>query len=588
MMNPFDDRQSIATHDEGDGQSFVSSSTNVIPIAFVPSHPTQASTPAPPPSDAQTALQVARERALVTGRLKVGTTPTPPSGLGSGGQGLGAGLTPTSAIAPSRPARSPDLDLRLVAPAPPPTTGNTMETLLPPDPRSRVSVTTTRSAAPSFLSGHSSASGMMVDPPVIVTSRHVQLGVRQAAEVVNFAAAAVEPFPLSAGRESFRRSRPQSAATALETYAPHGHHQQEDPFSDPPADALPSSSSSLSSSARSSATVTAPGGGGGGGGGADAAYRLQPQRSTATFGEPSPHPQEAGYVATTDAGGGGAATGDLRFSIGSLAASTRYDDGARDSVSTQGTSFVQPVGAIGEARRVLVGVAGGGGGGGGAMGGAPTAWQTRGSFSAFAAAAASTDQEADEAPAEEDYSIPLARPRPGFANDSPHQQQQYGGQGGGGGGGGGRESIMSSRSDDSFLNAIIPPKFTSPYAVTGGELSSPGRKMVGQLQYLPTSMSTDTFASPAAAGKSRTTTTTMGGSMTSPSPSPSKPPPSFPLSRAPTTTMGNAQASESRYTLGLSGFEFQIGDDDDDHVHDDESAREELPPMPLPSRTWSS
>ena len=428
--NPFDDRQSIAT----DQISFTSS-TNVIPIAFVPSHPptTSARASQANPLSAQTALDVARERAPKTGRLKVGI-----------------------AVPPSRPARSPDLDLRLNPQNHNRSEGNTMETLAVPDQgghnAQRLSVTTTRSAAPSFFSGTSEFAATGMDAPMIMTSRQVQLGVRQAADLVHI-----------------------TPATAS------------DPFSD----------------------AHTP--------------QLRSQRSTATFGggarDHHLSHQSSAMLSDDGRSAGSDAAGDLRFSMGSLAGSN-----LRDSISTQGTGALRDV-VVGEARKINLG----------AMGmQPPTAWDTRGASHVVPAA-------------DEDSGTPLMRPRPGFAASSDaSSSEQYGA----------RESMMSGRSDDSFLNAIIPPKLTS-----GESPSKTPYAASGLAQRLPTSMSTETFNS--------------GALFTGASPGKRPPPPQQPAQSAQRSTgLGqNPLASESRHTLGLSGFEFRIGDHD-------EAEMEEVPPLP--------
>lgn len=436
--NPFDDRQSIAT----DQLSFTSS-TNVIPIAFVPSHPAPTSAGARAsqgnqPMAAQTALDVARERALKTGRLKVGI-----------------------AVPPSRPARSPDLDLRLNPQRP---EAGIMETLTAPDQRqgnaNRMSVTTTRSAAPSFFSGTSEFAATGMDAPMIMTSRQVQLGIRQAADFVHIPAA-------------------------------------NDPFSDAQSPQLRSQ--------RSTATF--------GGGARD--HHLSHQSSAMLSDD-----GRSAVSSNVGVGGGG---GDLRFSMGSLAGSN-----LRDSISTQGTGALREV-VVGEARKINLG-----GMGMQSQPLPPTAWQTRG---------------ATNVPGVESDSEPLPRPRPGFAASSDGQSgEQYGT----------RESMMSSRSDDSFLNAIIPPK---PSSAHPNESPSKAPYTSSNLaQKLPTSMSTETFNS---------------GALFTGAPSPGKPrhPSQVASPRRPAAGLGqNPLASESRHTLGLSGFEFQIGDND--------AEMEELPPLP--------
>ncbi|GHJ86770.1 hypothetical protein NliqN6_3172 [Naganishia liquefaciens] len=435
--NPFDDRQSVAT----DQISFTSS-TNVIPIAFVPSHPPSSSARAsnPNPLSAQTALDVARERALKTGRLKVGI-----------------------AVPPSRPARSPDLDLRLNPQNNNRSVdGNIVETLAVPDQAShnaqRLSVTTTRSAAPSFFSGTSEFAATGMDAPMIMTSRQVQLGIRQAADLVHIP--------------------PSAAATTL------------DPFSD----------------------AHTP--------------QLRSQRSTATFGGGA-RDHHLSHQSSADDGqfAGSDAAGDLRFSMGSLAGSN-----LRDSISTQGTGALRDV-VVGEARKINLG----------AMSmQPPTAWQTR--CATHIVPVPSADSEP-----------PLMRPRPGFAAPSEAQSsEQYGA----------RESMMSGRSDDSFLNAIIPPKPSFSESPAKGPYTASNLA-----QKLPTSMSTETFHS--------------GALFTGASPG--KPPPSLPqqTAQSPQRSTGfgqNPLASESRHTLGLSGFEFQIGDHD-------EAEMEELPALPAQTST---
>ncbi|KAJ9127485.1 hypothetical protein QFC24_000894 [Naganishia onofrii] len=552
-LNPFDDRASVATDDN---TSFVSSSTNVIPIAFVPSHPTPVGGIGPsaargvgaPGAGAQSTLQAARERAAVSGRLRVGIAASVPGQPSLAN--LSAGLAPLVSAAPSRPARSPDLDLRLT----PNTPQNGIETLLTTDPyghgqkNSRASFATTRSAAPSFMSGTSSVGGMM-DAPVIMTSRQVHMGVRQAAEVVRIPhqQAEEEGFLAVPGAQEkieddmrtptgtmFRRSRPESSdASSFATFAiGDGPGAVGNPFTDPVhygyKDVRASSSTSISVSTT----------------GMGEEHRLQPQRSTATFGEPQSSNPRATYASSvitniTDDGQSAhhAQGGDLRFSMGSLAGSSHHHQPyARDSVSTQGGS-----GTIGEARRVYVGTQGHA---------APTAWQTRGSSSlAFATSAAAN---------EEDYSMPLARPRPGFAADSPYQGQEYGA--------GGRESMMSGRSDDSFLNAIIPPKFNHSSALGTTSITSGDSPSSGRVQHLPTSLSTETFSSPSALfirpgpGTSSITGQRNRAQQESPTPSPSK------------------QASDARHTLGLSGFEFQIGDEEDAELP---------PPLPVADHKWA-
>lgn len=485
--NPFDDRQSIAT----DQVSFASGS-NVIPIAFVPSEPTPvkgigASAARGASGNAQTALEAAREKALKTGRLKVGI-----------------------AAPPSRPARSPDLDLRLNPQNKGRMDTNIMETLASAggdrnDNAYRLSVNTTRSVAPSFFSGTSEFAATGMDAPMIMTSKQVQLGIRQAAEVVHIS-------PNTGTGTAFSPSAQYLAHSDERVY--------EDDLPTPRAGGplLAGQQASGTSSSRpdaddpfSDAHDFAN----------DHTARLQPQRSTATFGggardhhlsrQSSAFALDDGRSAVSTVAGGG----DLRFSMGSLAESN-----IRDSISTQGTGAV-----VGEARKINLG---------GAIGGRPpTAWQTRGSTNLM------IERE------EEDHSLPLARPRPGFAEGQDGQSH------------GARESMMSGRSDDSFLNAIIPPKFAP---VPGESPAKTPYSSSNLAQKLPTSMSTETFSSGALFGVA--------------SPGKRYPPP--PQMQSPSHSVGqNPLASESRHTLGLSGFEFQIGDDEER-----DAAFEELPPLP--------
>lgn len=503
LNDPFDDRQSIAT----DQLSFASS-TNVIPIAFVPSQPTPLAGAGPSVArggttpSAQTALEAAREKALKTGRLKVGI-----------------------AAPPSRPARSPDLDLRLHPNNKARSDTNIVETLASADGNShdhnayRLSVNTTKSVAPSFFSGTSEFAATGMDAPMIMTSKQVQLGIRQAAEVVHISPSTGtgSGFPSA----SAQYLTVQGAAGGYEDDAASPTPRTSGPFLAGRPDSTTSSSAPHADDPFADAHNLANG---------SVTHRLQPQRSTATFGGAREHHlshQSSAFasddgrsaVSASVAGGGG---GDLRFSMSSLAESKHRD---RDSVSTQGTGALRDV-VVGEARKINLG---------GAIGARPpTAWQMR-SATNFVGTGR-----------EDDDSAPLARPQPGFAGT-----EQYGEQSGA------RESMLSGRSDDSFLNAIIPPKFTA------SQTDSPSKtpySSSGLAQKLPTSMSTETFSSAAL----------FAGA------SPGKRQPA-PQVQSPSRNVGqNPLASESRHTLGLSGFEFQIGDDEER-----DAAYEELPPLPM-------
>jgi hypothetical protein len=161
--DPFDDGRSVAT----DQMSF--GSTNVIPIAYVP--------PSRDETDGAQDKMTAGEK------------------LDAARRALGSGFTRVGP--PTRPARSPDLDLRL-RPAnginKPPTSYNHQELVetLGTGSRdlttSRASVLTTRtgvSAVPSFMSG---STEFAYEAPQIVTRREVQTGVVQQAAVVDLSA----------------------------------------------------------------------------------------------------------------------------------------------------------------------------------------------------------------------------------------------------------------------------------------------------------------------------------------------------------------------------------------------------------------
>lgn len=192
--NPFDDSRSIAT----DQMSF--GSTNVIPIAFVPSssagHGGYADGGNSGAPDTQinvrhnpgAALDAARQEAIGKGML----------------------------MPPVRPPRSPDLDLRLRPDDPRPG----------PDRQQRNSALTARtnySLAPSFFSGQSEFAALGLDAPQIVTSRQVQVGVRQAAEVVNLNS----NFNSGAQHDQCRPQGPQNPDDSVLTNIRSG-----DPFSD--------------------------------------------------------------------------------------------------------------------------------------------------------------------------------------------------------------------------------------------------------------------------------------------------------------------------------------------------------------------
>ncbi|KAK4685753.1 protein OPY2, partial [Tremellales sp. Uapishka_1] len=155
-LDPFSDRESISTNGSG------AQSLNVIPIQYVPpsgsndtlSKMLHAPQPMPLPSQAARTLDAARQNLF-----RPGQTP------------------------PSRPARSPDLDLRLApsdargSPASASRSGNIRDSYL-----------SGNSAAPSYLSG--SSNDVHVDAPRIMTSKNVQVGRLQQAEMFQFGAKA--------------------------------------------------------------------------------------------------------------------------------------------------------------------------------------------------------------------------------------------------------------------------------------------------------------------------------------------------------------------------------------------------------------
>lgn len=177
--DPFADSRSMSTNG-GDS----SHSTNVIPIHYVPagqmdeslaqvlaSHRGGSNEPTDP-----AAQQAAAARTLDLARQNL-WRPRP-------GQ---PGIVP-----PPRPARSPDLDLRLNPVRQPLgaiADGGSSATSI----NSRDSIHSTISAAPSFMSGQTA--DLHLDVPKIITRQQVHVGRLQAAEVVQFGAGGVRPIP---------------------------------------------------------------------------------------------------------------------------------------------------------------------------------------------------------------------------------------------------------------------------------------------------------------------------------------------------------------------------------------------------------
>ncbi|WVQ73538.1 hypothetical protein IAR50_003114 [Cryptococcus sp. DSM 104548] len=242
--DPFSDRQSISTMGSG-------GTANIIPIQYIP------------PSESKDGLS------KVASKDTAGEAQTAAARLDQARQNL------SKLGAPSRPARSPDLDLRLN----PPTNPSAFDpgALRSPGAGSgnwRDSYLSGNSAAPSYFSGQSD---FHLDQPKIVTSRQVQVGRLQQAEVVNFGTGTREGV-LSPVRD------------------------EEDPFDrTPPAPGLSPSDASFRSTGERTLTPT-----------------------SRKFGAAN-----SGQKERLDAMSEGS-SGDLRFSMGSL--------DYRNSVSTMGTS----------------------------------------------------------------------------------------------------------------------------------------------------------------------------------------------------------------------------------------------------------
>ncbi len=296
-LNPFSDQQSIAT----DALSF--GSTNVIPIAFVP--PSQPGGGATTDTRAGKSSAADSAMALDAARRELAAL--------RGGHPVGP---------PTRPNRSPDLDLRLTHAAAPgrlPDTGLEFLGNAYADPHNdaRQSFQTSRTAAsiaPSFFSSQTDLNG---DIPMILTSKQVQVGKREVAQEVQ-----LDGQPGSAHRLG--------VDTAVQG---HGPASAGGSMTRSPASFRSIASSTGSDPFDESKAVK------GGGGGFDSPRSLQHATSHATFGEAGYDPARSERSLTP-------ASQDLRFSMGSLAFR-----GDRDSISTQGTGNV----VVGEARKVFVG-----------------------------------------------------------------------------------------------------------------------------------------------------------------------------------------------------------------------------------------
>ncbi|OCF35017.1 hypothetical protein I316_03057 [Kwoniella heveanensis BCC8398] len=266
--DPFSDRQSISTMGSG-------GTANIIPIQYIP------------PSKSDEALS----------NKSGGTGPVNQSAaarrLDEARQNL---------LHPKRPARAPDLDLRLTVPRQSsPGTGSSSAPPSAYDLRSpggsssqyRDSYLSGNSAAPSYWSGQSD---VHLDAPKIVTSKQVQVGRLQQAEVVQFG----KPHMIE------RLGGPSSTLAGGGGRLSPVHDAKENPFNGNRDDIEPPSALSPTGSFQSG----------------EATIRTLTPMSNRRFDEE----EEEGLRSAEPSSAG---TGDLRFSMGSLA--------YRDSVSTMGT-----------------------------------------------------------------------------------------------------------------------------------------------------------------------------------------------------------------------------------------------------------
>lgn len=279
--DPFADSRSMSTNG---GES--SHSTNVIPIHYVPagqmdeslaqvlaSHRGGSAEPSDP-----AAQQAAAARTLDLARQNL-WRPRP------GAPGV---------VPPPRPARSPDLDLRL-NPVRQPLGAIADGASSAASVNSRDSVHSNISAAPSFMSGQTA--DLHLDAPKIITRQQVHVGRLQAAEVVQFGAGGVRPIP--------ETDTDTDESGTYESAAP-------DPFTNQ-SELLDPQAAAGASPGAGSATTFGAGAVHGGGRAAASTTSLGSRRfddDGNTTAQPSPT--------------------DLRFSLGSLA----YD---RASVSTHGS-----------------------------------------------------------------------------------------------------------------------------------------------------------------------------------------------------------------------------------------------------------
>lgn len=299
--DPFSDRQSVSTTGTD------ARSSHVIPIKYLPRQPSDeglakhlgnggTGTGARPPADAARALDEARANLFKNGKV------------------------------PARPARSPDLDLRLNPSAqqqlnPP---SSFLDTLRTPgggaagSSRSRDSYLSGNSGAPSYLSG--STDYIHLDAPKIVTSRQIQVGRLHQAEMVQLGR------PLNQNMENLNQSNTNAnpiqsspSTPTSQTNPFHGGSSDENHQNTgrPPLSPATFGSRTLGYDISDAAS-------------ASTSYRtLTPVPSYQTTGAEEDVQLRAGSSHDYGHDGGDTpTTGDLRFSMGTF---------SRDSISTVGT-----------------------------------------------------------------------------------------------------------------------------------------------------------------------------------------------------------------------------------------------------------
>ncbi|KAK8858878.1 hypothetical protein IAR55_003109 [Kwoniella newhampshirensis] len=269
--DPFSDRQSISTMGSG-------GTANIIPIQWIP------------PSKSDEALSKNLPHGAAGGQSAAARA------LNEARQNL---FKP-NAGAPQRPARSPDLDLRLSPPGRQ-NDGGRSELRSPAmsSAQYRDSYLSGNSAAPSYWSGQSDVNQ---DAPKIVTSKQVQIGRLQQAEMVQFGGKSQHIMEVL-GKAGVRQGEENGLHPA--------ERGQEPPSAVSPSSASFQSGLHLAANGEGSGTRT-----------------LTPINTRRGHGEGGlDDDEEEGLRAAEPISAG--AQGDLRFSMGSLA--------YRDSVSTMGT-----------------------------------------------------------------------------------------------------------------------------------------------------------------------------------------------------------------------------------------------------------